>query len=86
MDRRSLKALIDAGAIKRARIIAQGDDFRVEIDSPGRSFTIETAKGGLRTWRTIDATAKWLRSIGIAESNLNVAHWSPEQRSLPLPR
>ena len=84
MDERALKALVNASAIKRARIVARGDDFHVEIDSPGRSFTIETAKGGLRTWRTIDATAKWLRTIGIAESVLNVAQWSPGQRSLPL--
>lgn len=84
MDAKSLRALVDAAAIKRVRIIAQGDVFHVEIDAPGRSFTIETAKGGLRTWRSIDATAKWLRSVGIAESLLNVSQWAPGQRGLPL--
>jgi len=84
MDERNLKALVDAAAVKRARIVAQGACFHVEIDAPGRSFTIETAKGGLRTWRSIDATAKWLRSVGIAESVLNVSQWQPGQRTLPL--
>ena len=84
MDERNLKALVDAAAVKRARIVAQGASFHVEIDAPGRSFTIETAKGGLRTWRSIDATAKWLRSVGIAESVLNVSQWQPGQRTLPL--
>jgi hypothetical protein len=84
MDARTLRALVDAAAIKRARIVAQGEAFHVEIDAPGRSFTIETAKGGLRTWRSIDATAKWLRSIGIAQSQLDVSHWHPGQRALPL--
>ena len=85
MDARSLKALLDAAAVKRARIVAQGASFHVEIDAPGRSFTIETSKGGLRTWRSIDATAKWLKSIGIAHSQLDLAEWHPDQRALPLP-
>jgi len=84
MDERALKALVDAAAIRRARIVAQGELLHVEIDSPGRSFTIETSKGGLRTWRSIDAVAKWLRSVGIAQSQLDVARWAPGQRSLPL--
>jgi len=85
VDERTLRTLVDAAAIRRARIVAQGEQFHVEIDAPGRSFTIETAKGGLRTWRSIDATAKWLRSIGIAQSQLDVANWQPGQRALPLP-
>jgi hypothetical protein len=84
MDEKTLRTMVDAAAIKRARIVAQGADFHVEIDAPGRSFTIETAKGGLRTWRSIDATAKWLRSIGIAQSQLDVSRWHPGQRALPL--
>jgi hypothetical protein len=84
MDQKTLTALVESSAIKRARIVAHGENFHVEVDSPGRSFTIETSKGGLRTWRSIDATAKWLRSVGIAEATLNVAKWSPGQKSLPL--
>jgi hypothetical protein len=90
MDEKTLKTMVDAAAIKRARIVAQGANFHVEIDAPGRSFTIATAKGGLRTWRSIDANARWLRSMGIAQSTLDVSRWHPGQRSLqladPLPR
>ena len=84
VDEKTLRTMVDAAAIKRARIVARGEDFHVEIDAPGRSFTIETTKGGLRTWRSIDATAKWLRAIGIAESQLDVSNWQPGQRALPL--
>lgn len=84
MDEKGLRMLVEADAFKRAHIIAQGDTFHVEIDSRGKSFVIESAKGALRTWRTIDAAAKWLRSVGIAESALNVSKWQPNQRTLPL--
>ena len=84
MDEKGLKMLVEADAFKRARIVAQGDAFHVEIDSRGRSFVVESAKGALRTWRTIDAAAKWLRTVGIAESLLDVSMWQPSQRALPL--
>ena len=84
MDERALRTLVDAAAIRRTRIVGRGEAFHVEVDSPGRSFTIETAKGGLRTWRSLDAVAKWLRSVGIAEAQVNVAQWAPGQKGLPL--
>ena len=83
MDEKGLKMLVEADAFKRARIIAQGDAFHVEIDSRGRSFLVESARGALRTWRSIDAAAKWLRTVGIAESVLDVSKWQPDQRTLP---
>jgi hypothetical protein len=84
MDAKNLRALVDAAAVKRASIIARGACVHVEIESPGRSFTIATAKGGPRTWKSIDAAAKWLRSIGIAQSQLDTSQWHPAQRDLPL--
>lgn len=84
MDAKSLRTLVAAAAVKRASIIARGASFHVEIDAPGRSFTIATAKGGPRTWRSIDAAAKWLRSIGIAHAHVDVSQWHPDQRALPL--
>jgi hypothetical protein len=34
MDEKTLKALVDAGALKRIRIIADGSLFHVEADTP----------------------------------------------------
>jgi 23S rRNA G2445 N2-methylase RlmL len=84
MDEKGLRVLVEAAAVKRAHIVANGDSFHVLIDSAGRSFSIEITKGGLRTWRTIDATAKWLRSVGIAQSMLDTSKWHPGQRGLPM--
>jgi hypothetical protein len=77
-----LKTMVDAAAVKRARIIANGARFHVEVDAPGRSFTVETGKGALRTWTSIDSAAKWLRGIGIGQVSLELAHWAPGQKSL----
>lgn len=86
MNEKMLKTLIDAAAVKRARIVAGGSRFHIEVDAPGRSFTIETGKGAVRTWSSIDSAAKWLRGLGIGQIALELTHWSPGQRSLLLPR
>jgi len=82
MNEKMLRTMVDAAAVKRARIIANGARFHVEVDAPGRSFTVETGKGALRTWTSIDSAAKWLRNLGIGQVALELAHWSPGQKSL----
>ena len=82
MNEKMLKTLVDAAAVKNARIIANGARFHVEVDAPGRSFTIETAKGGIRTWTSLDSAAKWLRGVGIGRAGLDLTHWAPGQKSL----
>jgi hypothetical protein len=82
MNEKMLKTMVDAAAVKRARIIANGSRFHVEVDAPGRSFTIETGKGAVRTWTSIDSAAKWLRGVGIGQVGLEMANWAPGQRSL----
>ena len=82
MNEKMLRTMVDAAAVKRARIIANGARFHVEVDAPGRSFTVETGKGALRTWTSIDSAAKWLRNLGIGQVALELAHWAPGQKSL----
>ena len=84
MNEKMLRTMVDAAAVKRARIIANGARFHVEVDAPGKSFTVETGKGAVRTWTSIDSAAKWLRGIGIGHVALELAHWSPGQKSLLL--
>lgn len=82
MNEKMLKTMVDAAAIRKARIIANGARFHVEVDAPGRSFTIETGKGSVRTWTSIDSAARWLRGTGIGHVALELTHWSPGQKSL----
>jgi hypothetical protein len=82
MNEKMLRTMIDAAAVKRARIIANGSRFHIEVDAPGRSFAIETGKGAVRTWSSIDSAARWLRGLGIGHIALELTHWQPGQKSL----
>jgi hypothetical protein len=84
MDERMMKALVAAGAIKRIDIIGNGARFHVEANTPNGAITAETRKGKIKTWVTLDAAAKWVRSIGIGSANVNLAHWQPGQRELQI--
>jgi hypothetical protein len=84
MDRKTLKALIDAGAIRRARLIGDGPQFRLEVDTQQGPQLVYATTGKLRTWATLDAAAKWVRSLGVGTVALELGNWQPEQRMLKL--
>jgi hypothetical protein len=78
MDSKTLKALIDAGAVKQASIIADGSTVHIKFTTRnGDSSPATTLKGAIKTWSTID-----LRGLGIGEARLNVSGWSPTQRGM----
>lgn len=84
MDEKMMKALVAAGAIKGINIIGNGARFHIEANTPNGSITAETRQGKVKTWVTLDAAAKWVRSIGIGTASINLAHWQPGQRELQL--
>jgi hypothetical protein len=84
MDERMLKAMVAAGAIKKINIIASGARFHIEANTPNGSITAETHKGKVKTWVTLDAAAKWVRGLGMGAAHINLTHWQPGQRELPI--
>ena len=84
MDEKTLRALVEAGAVKQIRIIADGARFHVEADTPASSVTVFTLRGTVKTWGTLDTAAKWGRSLGIGKIHLDVARWAPGQKGLNL--
>lgn len=84
MDEKMMKAMVAVGAIKKISIIGNGARFHVEANTPNGSITAETRKGKVKTWVTLDAAAKWVRSIGIGTASINLAHWQPGQRELRI--
>ena len=84
MDERTLRALIDAGAVKKIRIIANGRAFYVEAEHMTSSVTIHTTAGKLKTWVSLDAIARWLKNLGIGKAHLELANWQPAQNGLEL--
>jgi hypothetical protein len=84
MDEKMMKAMVAVGAIKKISIVGNGARFHVEANTPNGAITAETRKGKVRTWVTLDAAAKWVRSLGIGTANVNLAHWQPAQRELQV--
>ncbi len=84
MDERLLRAMVAAGAIKNINIIASGARFHIEAKTPNGPITAETRKGKVKTWVTLDAAARWVRSLGIGAAQINLAHWQPGQRELSV--
>lgn len=84
MDERMIKAMVAAGAIKKIDIIASGARFHIQANTPNGPVTAETRKGKVKTWVTLDAAAKWVRSIGVGGARINLTHWQPGQRELSV--
>ncbi len=84
MNEKTLRALIDAGAVKRMRIIGDGARFHVEADTATGTLIAATGKGAPRTFGSLDATARWMRKLGIGSAQLDVSRWQPGQRNLAL--
>ena len=82
MDEKMLKAMVAAGAIKKIDIIASGARFHIEAATPNGPITAETRKGKVKTWVTLDAAAKWVRSLGMGGARVNLTNWQPGQREL----
>lgn len=84
MNEKTLRALVEAGAIKRLRIIADGARFHVEADTPTATVVALTGKGSPRMWGSLDASARWVRSLGIGSVQLDMTRWQPGQRGLAI--
>lgn len=82
MNEKTLRALVEAGAVKRIRIVADGDRFHVEADTPTATVIAATGKGVAKTWSTLDASAKWVRALGMGTAQLDISRWQPDQRGL----
>lgn len=84
MDEKMLKALVAAGAVRKISIIGHGARFHIEANTPNGPVTAETRKGKVKTWVTLDAAAKWVRSLGVGSASVNLARWQPGQRGLQI--
>ena len=84
MNEKTLRALVQAGAIKRSRIVAHGGRFHIEFDTANGTLTASTNREAVKEWVSLDAAARWLRNLGLGSAQLELAQWSPEQKRLGL--
>jgi hypothetical protein len=84
MERRTVKALVDVGAVKQFELIANGGDFYMEVKTSAGKEIITGANGAIKTWRTIDSAAKWVHVLGIGKIYLKIDRWQPGQRTISI--
>jgi len=84
MNEKILRALVEAGAVKKVKITAEGSTIYVEAYTGSEATTATTIKGKLKTWSTVDSAAKWVRSLGIGQMQIDVSKWQPEQKKLKI--
>jgi len=82
MNEKIMKAMVSTGVVKKIDIVAHGGHFHIEANTPNGSVTAETQKGKVKTWVTLDAAAKWVRSLGIGSARIKIANWQPGQREI----
>lgn len=85
MDEKTIRMLVEAGAVKQIHIVADGGRFHVDVITASKGvITALTSKGTIKTWRALDSAAKWVRSLGVGKVYLDIAHWRPGQKTLNL--
>ena len=82
MDEKTLRALIEAGAVKSVHIIANGSLFYIELDTQNGSITALTLKSRVKTWSSLDTAAKWVRSLGFGKASIQLEKWQPSQKAI----
>ncbi len=84
MNEKTIRALVEAGAVKSVQLIADGAAIHVIIKTQNGSITATTNKGAIKSWATIDASAKWTKNLGIGNVKLDISRWLPGQRRMLL--
>tara|TARA_A100001011_G_C13529872_1_gene524122 strand:- start:109 stop:363 length:255 start_codon:yes stop_codon:yes gene_type:complete len=84
MNKKIFRALVEAGAVKKIKIIAEGSTIYVEAYTGSEIKTAETVNGKLKTWGTLDSAAKWVRSLGIGRMHIDITRWQPEQNKFDI--
>ena len=82
MDEKTLKLLVENGAVKQMNIIGNGSVLHIEAVTPTGTHKATTQKGKLRSWTNLDTAAKWVRSLGIGTVQLRIDSWDPAQKSI----
>ena len=84
MNEKTIRALVEAGAVRKVLLIANGAAIHVDIVTQNGPITATPTKGAIKTWATIDSSAKWIKALGVGQAQLNIVHWLPYQKGLNI--
>ena len=72
VNEKTIRALVEAGAVKNVLLIADGSTVHVDIVTQAGSITATTTKGQIKTWATIrsETPANGLKQIPKGTTNI----------------
>ncbi len=86
INHNALKLLIEADAVDSATVLANADQWTLNITFGGTEKTILAKNSGkARIWRKLDTLAKYLSGLGINRFEIDLANYDPSQKSLTRP-
>ena len=86
LNHSTLVNLVEAGAISSATVIADDDKWMLCV-LVGETIKTVIAKNSRspRIWRKLDTVAKYMKSIGLSNFEIDVTHYDPSKKTLRRP-
>jgi len=79
LDGKALNLLHQSGAIRKITVLVGSPPIAVLYSlKNGVHGSVYTTQGKLKRWATLDATFKWLNSIGISMATIKFTRWLPK--------
>ena len=83
---RTLKELVEAGAIRRTCAVAFGDRWRLVFSYGGVEKTLRSKNGhNVRNWANLNSVANYLAELGIRKFEADATNYDPNQKTLTRP-
>ncbi|MCK4709144.1 MAG: hypothetical protein KAU21_11055 [Gammaproteobacteria bacterium] len=82
IDHRTLSHLLEAGAIRTATAVGQGDRWSLVVHYGNVDKTLQSVNSHqIRTWAKLDSLVKYLRKLGIRKFDTDATNFDPDQIS-----
>lgn len=78
----TLKELATAGAINWICLVAYGNSFTLKVRLGMSEKLLKAKRGHVRRFKNLNSAASFVRELGISHMEVDVAQWTPRQKSL----
>lgn len=85
IDHQTLLHLVEAGAVRGADIIGQPGGWNIIVKYGMVERTLAARRGAVRLFSKFDTLVKYLKSIGIAQCNVNISNYDDSIKRVSRP-
>jgi hypothetical protein len=85
IDHQTLLHLVEAGAVRGADVIGQPGGWNIIVKYGMVERTLAARRGAIRLFARFDTLVKYLKSIGIAQCNVNISNYDETVKRVSRP-